>query len=321
MAMIKAIRRFFDAQGFYEVETPALQVMPCADTHIHGFHTEFFGPDLKKQRDFYLHTSPEFEMKKLLVAGLPTIYQICHVFRNGETTRLHSPEFTMLEWYRAHADYNDIMEDCKALLRGIASDLGIREFKSGELACDPFAEWEIISVREAFQKYAGFDLLLGMDDPADFQSYAEEAGVPLVQDSQLDDTFHAFMAHKIEPYLGVGRPTILCDYPNFISSLAKECEKDRRFVERFELYVCGIELANAFSELIDADKQRENFILDMAAKESLYGFTYPVDEDFLKALEYGMPESGGIALGVDRLAMLYAGVDDISKILWSGKPV
>lgn len=320
MVMIRAVRSFFDSKGFYEVETPALQIMPSADMHIHGFHTEYFGPDLQKQRDFYLHTSPEFEMKKLLVAGLPLIYQICKVYRNGESTRRHSPEFTMLEWYRAEADYTDIMNDCVDLLREVSEKLQITALWHQDHSCDPFADWQFLSVAGAFDQYAGINLDDYLDDTASFAAAIRAQGIRVAEGDAWDDLFFRVMAEKIEPYLGMQRPTVLQDYPASMASLSRRKKDNPAYAERFELYICGVELANAFSELTDPAEQRARFHAEMKAKQGLYGFSYPVDEDFLDSLDYGMPESGGIALGLDRLAMLCAGVDDISKVLWSGKP-
>lgn len=314
MKIIKAMREFFDKQGFLEVETPALQTMPCADMHIHGFKTDYFGPDLEKVRDYYLHTSPEFEMKKLMVAGVSDLYQICRVYRNGESTKLHSPEFTMIEWYRAGADYRDIMRDCERLLRATAKAAGITEFVYKDKICNPFDAFERITVAEAFEKYAGIDI-----KAEDLASAARDKGIRVIDADGRDDVFHAIMAEKIEPYLGQGAPTILYDYPVSMACLSKKA-KDERFAERFELYICGVELANAFTELTDAAEQRKRFTEEMEAKDERYGFSYPVDEDFLTALEYGMPEAGGIALGVDRLIMLACGADNIEDVLWTSKP-
>lgn len=319
MKIMRTVREYFDNQGFWEVETPALQTMPCADMHIHGFKTEYFGPDLKKSRDYYLHTSPEFEMKKLLVAGASEIYQICKVYRNGESTKMHSPEFTMLEWYRAGADYRDIMRDCEGLLRAVAKAAEIETFKFGDKVCSPFEAAERLKVSQAFFKYAGIDLNACMDSRDIFANMANKRGVRVIESDQWDDIFHAVMAEKIEPELGQGAPTILYEYPASMACLSKKA-KDERFAERFELYICGVELANAFTELTDAGEQRKRFTEEMAAKKERYGFDYPLDEDFLSALEYGMPEAGGIALGLDRLIMLACGVDNIENVLWTGKP-
>ena len=318
MQIIKSVRSFFEEQGFWEVDTPSLQTMPCADMHIHGFQTEYFGPDLKKQRDYYLHTSPEFEMKKLLVAGCPKIYQICKVFRNAENTKLHSPEFTMLEWYRGGADYKDIMRDCINLVRQASENINLKRFMFDEFSSDPFLEWDIISVADSFEKYAKIPLVI--ESLKGFAEAAESIGVRVAETDKWDDVFHAVMAEKIEPNLGIGAPTILCDYPASMACLSKKKADDSRYAERFELYICGVEIANAFTELTDAKEQRGRFVQEMNDKKELYGISYPLDEDFLEALEHGMPEAGGIALGLDRLIMLACGASNIEDVLWTAKP-
>ncbi len=304
--IIKVLRRFFDAQEFIEVETPALTVCPTIDAHIHAF----------KAGDMYLHTSPEFDMKKLLVAGMPLIYQICHVFRKGEKSKLHSPEFTLLEWYRAGADYNALIDDCVDILREIARTLAIEGYTHMGISSNPFGQWQKISVCEAFKQYVDIDLYNYLNDLHGFSKAANKAGVRVIDSDNWDDIFHAVMAQKIEPYLGIGVPTILYDYPISMAALSRKKPSDQRFAERFELYVCGIELANAFSELTDAGEQRARYDAEMKLKQELYGETYPADEDFFKALEHGMPKSAGIALGVDRLIMLATGAERINDILW-----
>ncbi len=320
MRVIKAVRAFFDDQDFWEVETPILQVCPVMDTHIHAFKTDILGLDLKKERELYLHTSPEFAMKKLMVAGVKDLYQICHVFRNGEGSKLHSPEFTMIEWYRSHADYEDIMDDCVDLLRTIAKKLDISVYSFNGRTADPFKDWQKISVAGAFDEYAAIDLAACLEDRDALAAAASGQGIRVTDTDNWDDIFHAVMAEKIEPYLGIGVPTILYDYPASMASLSRRKPDDPRFAERFELYVCGVELANAFGELTDVKEQRARFIEEMDIKEKLYGERYPIDEEFLDALEYGLPESGGIALGIDRLVMLASGADDIDQVLWTGKP-
>lgn len=316
-AVIKVIRRFFDEKDFDEVETPILQVCPVIDTHIRAFSTDLLGIDGNVQDTLYLHTSPEFAMKKLMVAGLNRIYQICHVFRNAEGSKRHEPEFTMIEWYRTEADYNDIMRDCVDLLRECASAVEIQEYRYKDLVCDPFQEWEKITVCEAFQKYANIDLKKYLEDRDGFKKIVEGLGLHTAEDDAWDDLFFRVMDAKIEPYLGIGRPTFLCDYPISMASLSKKKESDPRFAERFELYVCGIELANAFSELTDADEQLRRYQIEMDDKERLYGERYPLDGEFIEALRHGMPQSGGIALGIDRLVMLATGADDIKDVLWA----
>lgn len=318
--LIKAIRRHFDDTGFYEVETPILQVCPVMDTHIHAFSSDILGLDLQKERTLYLHTSPEFAMKKLMVAGIHNLYQICHVFRNGEGSRLHSAEFTMIEWYRAPGGYHEIMTDCEELLRGCAKHLGITHYRHRGKACDPFAPWQKISVAEAFDHYAGIDLAAFLEDWDGFSAAIAGAGIRVAEDDRWDDLFFRVMAEKIEPFLGMDVPTIIYDYPVCLASLSRRKPEDPRFAERFELYVCGIELANAFGELTDAAEQEKRFHEEMALKNRLYGEQYPVDEDFIEALKFGLPESGGIALGLDRFAMLASNADTIEQVLWAGKP-
>lgn len=297
--IIKAVRAFFDEAGFTHVETLVMQVCPGVDTHIHGFGVE---------GGQYLQTSPEFAMKKLLVAGMEQIYQICPVFRREENTKLHNPEFTMIEWYRSGADYTAIMDDCVALLRS----LNVEMFRFGDKVCDSHQEWEKLSVEEAFKTYAGIEL------PEDLDEFKRIAPVRVIEADHWDDVFHAIMAEKIEPHLGMGVPTILYDYPASMGALARKKPSDPRWAERFELYVCGVELANAFSELTDAAEQRARIEADMKLKREIHGFDYPVDEDFLKALDHGMPETGGIALGLDRLIMLATGAEYIKQVLWNG---
>lgn len=314
--VMRAIRRFFDDQDFAEVETPILQVCPVMDTHIRAFATDLRGVDGEMKETIYLHTSPEFAMKKILVAGMPRIYQICHVFRNAEFSKRHRPEFTMIEWYRAQADYTHIMEDCVGMLRSIAEAVGIRHFTYKDMKCDPFAEWERLSVCEAFQRYAEIDLEQYLDDTDGFREAVRGLGLHTAADDAWDDLFFRVMDDRIEPFLGRERPAFLCDYPVSMASLSRKKPEDSRFAERFELYICGVELGNAFSELTDATEQRKRFEIEMAEKERIYGERYPVDEDFIEALEYGMPESGGIAVGIDRIVMLACGTDDIEKVLW-----
>lgn len=330
MKLISAMREFFEDQGFWPVETPALQPCPGMDAHIHGFKTVLRDMGLRPKKDLYLHTSPEFAMKKLLVAGAEKIYQICSVFRDTEDTRLHSPEFTMIEWYRAHQTYDMIMDDCVNLLCHIAKSLRINSFVYNDFKCDPFCAPVILTVSEAFDQYAGMDLTQFLIDGCDeietqgqterFRSAIKSIGIRVAEDDKWDDLFFRVMADKIEPFLGADSPCILKEYPSNMAALARRKPEDTRFSERFELYVCGVELANAFGELTDPKEQRSRFVAEMAEKQEIYGESYPLDEDFLKALEFGMPESSGIALGVDRLVMLASGASRIKQVLWAGKP-
>ena len=318
--ILAAIRGFFAARGFAEVETPTLQVSPGLEPHLDAFATELRAPG-EPARTRYLHTSPEFAMKKLLAAGMPRIFQLAHVFRNGERSRTHHPEFTMLEWYRAGAGYRDLMADCEGLLRAaLAATDGDRLRWAGR-TCDPAGPFERLSVAEAFHRYCAIDVLATAPDPAapSLELLAEAArplGIAPHAGDEWEDLFFRLFLERIEPHLGIGVPTILYDYPIAMAALARAKPEDARLAERFELYVAGLELANAFGELTDPAVQRARFLADQAKKLRLYGMAYPIDEDFIAALG-DMPESAGIALGVDRLVMLAIGAAHIDEVLWA----
>jgi len=317
-----AVRGFMAERGFVEVDTPALQVSPGQEPHLLAFATELHGVHPDQRCPLHLHTSPEFAMKKLLVAGMPRLYQLAHVFRNGERSATHHPEFTMLEWYRAGASYRDLMTDCMALVRAVALATGCRRFRFRGVDCDPYAEWQVLAVPYAFQAYAGIDLLATAPDPAEpdaalLAAAAARAGVAAHPGDRWEDIFFRVLFERIEPLLGQGVPTILTDYPVSMAALARPKPEDPRLAERFEVYACGLELANAFGELTDPAVQRARFTADMDLQEQLYGRRTPVDEDFLAALDFGLPESAGIALGFDRLVMLCSDAQDIEDVLWA----
>ena len=319
--VLKAGRGYFEAQGFDEVETPALQISPGNEVHLQAFKTELGDPHSTRTHPLYLHTSPEFAMKKLLVAGMPKIFQFARVFRNNERSSRHHPEFTMLEWYRAGAKLDAIMEDCMALVRAAAQAAARTTFSGNGMMCDPFAAWEQITVPEAFERYAGIDLLATAPDPYAPEAVllareAERIGIRVVLGDSWEDIFFRIMGEKIELLLGKDRPTFLRDYPVSMAALARPKKADPQLADRTELYICGYEIANGFDELTDADEQARRFAADMALKERLYGDSFPVDADFIAALRQGMPDSSGIALGFDRLVMLCAGVEQIDDVLW-----
>ncbi|OYU48990.1 MAG: EF-P lysine aminoacylase GenX [Rhizobiales bacterium PAR1] len=310
-----AIRAHLEADGFLEVETGIIQVSPGNETHLHGFATDWIAPG-ENRITGYLHTSPEFAMKKLLSAGEQRIYQFAPVFRGREISRLHSPEFSMLEWYRAGEDYTALMADCAALLR-LASDIGGRKaFSFRGRTCDATAEPERLSVVEAFERHAGISLEPVLTDRDGLAAAARSIGVRIAEDDSWTDIFSRVLSEKIEPDLGSACATILDRYPISEAALARPCPEDPRFAERFELYVCGVELANAFGELTNADEQRQRFEAEMGEKKRLYGERYPLDEDFLAALSH-MPPASGIALGFDRLAMLAAGVERVEDVIFT----
>ena len=312
--IVRAIRRWFEDRDFVEVEAAALQVSPGNEAHLHAFATEIIGPDGSSRR-LYLHTSPEFACKKLLAAGERRIFDLARVWRNRERGPLHHPEFTLLEWYRAEAPYQVLMDDCAGLLRLAAETTGASVFSFRGRSCDPFAEPERITLAEAFDRFAGIDLLANAELGA-LAAAARAAGVRVAADDTWPDVFSKVLVEKIEPRLGDGRPTILCEYPVTEAALARPKASDPRVAERFELYACGVELANAFGELTDPAEQRRRFQAEMTEKARLYGETYPIDEDFLEALAQ-MPEASGAALGLDRLVMLASGAQRIEQVIWT----
>ena len=314
------VRRWLEAEGFVEVDPAALQVSPGNEAHLHGFATEAIGTD-GQARQMYLHTSPEFAMKKLLAAGETRIAAFAHVWRNRERGPLHSPEFTMLEWYRAGEPYEALMGDCAAMLRLAATAAGATQLQYRQHRCDPFAEPERLSVSEAFQHYAKIDLLatLSADGTPDAAALAQQMhanGLRVAVDDTWSDMLSRVLVQSVEPHLGHGRPTILDRYPAAEAALARRTPDDPRLAERFELYACGVELANGFGELTNPAEQRLRFEAEMAEKQRVYGERYPLDEDFLSALAW-MPAASGIALGFDRLVMLATGAPRLDDVLWT----
>ena len=314
-----ALRGWFAARDFVEVETAALQVSPGNETHLHAFATELIGPG-GERRTLFLRTSPEFACKKLLSAGEIRIFDFARVFRNRERGALHHPEFTMLEWYRANESYEILMDDCAALIAETARAAGRKEFSFRGKTINPSAEPERVTVAEAFARYAGIDLLgTTHGDSGDRAALAEAAigaRVATATDDSWGDIFSRILAERVEPHLGIGRATILYEYPQPLAALARAKAGSDKVAERFELYACGVELANAFGELTDVTEQRLRFERAMAQKERIHGERYPVDDDFIEALEH-MPQACGIALGFDRLVMLATGAQHIDQVTWT----
>jgi lysyl-tRNA synthetase class 2 len=318
-AIKAALRGHFEQDGFVEVDTPILQISPGNETHIGAFATALVGAD-GRSAPMYLHTSPEFACKKLLAAGLTRLFTFAPVFRNGERGRLHHPEFTMLEWYRAEALLERLIEDCAALLRRVADAAGARLFQHRDAVADPRATPEILTVVDAFGRYAGIDLAAMLPDERDgfdrLVAATEGLGLRVASDDTWSDLFSKIVSFAVEPKLGIGRATVLIRYPASEAALARLCTDDARFAERFELYACGVEIANAFGELRDPAEQRRRFETAEAERERIYGTSYPLDEDFLAALA-AMPDACGIALGFDRLVMLATGARRIEDVLWA----
>jgi lysyl-tRNA synthetase class 2 len=313
-----AFRQWFTAQGFLEVETSVLQVSPGNETHLHAFSTEAIGLDDSRQ-PLYLRTSPEFAAKKLLAAGETRIVDFARVFRNREAGRMHAPEFTMVEWYRAGEPYAQLFEDVAMLIELAAEVTGRTTITWRGRSADPFATPVRLTVAEAFARHAGIDLLATLDGAEGnltrLRAAAEAAGVASATDDTWSDIFSRVLVARIEPELGNGRASILTEYPVVEAALARPSPHDPRVAERFELYLCGVELANGFGELTNPIEQRRRFEADMAEKQRLYGERYPIDEDFLAALAH-MPEASGVALGFDRLVMLATGAERIDQVQW-----
>lgn len=317
-AITGALRGFFAEQGFVEVETSVLQVSPGNETHLHAPGTEIVRPDGSRARR-YLRTSPEFACKKLLAAGEERIFEFARVFRDRERGDLHLPEFTMLEWYRARAPYDAIMADTVVVIARAAQATGIGTFSFRGRTADPFAEPELLTVAGAFECFAGIDLLSTISGgEGNRAALAAAAGgkVRIAEDDTWSDIFSKVLVEHVEPHLGQGRLTILFEYPSPEAALARVKADDPRVAERFEVYACGVELANGFGELTDAEEQRKRFTESMAEKQRRYGAAYPLDEDFLAAVA-AMPEASGVALGFDRLVMLASGATRIDQVVWT----
>lgn len=281
--IIRKIRQFFSERGYLEVETPHRIPAPAPESHI----------DAVPSGKWFLHTSPELCMKRMLTAGYEKIFQICRCWREGERGSQHIPEFTLLEWYRVRSDYLALMDECEALIQSLAVEIGLEERMTyGDHNVLLTSPWERITVEEAFNRYAKIS--------------AKEA--------LKQDLFDELMVGEIEPRLGTKTPTFIYDYPSERRSLARLKKEDPTVAERFELYLGGLEIANAFSELIDTEEQRKVFQLEMETRRLLGKKVYPMPERFLTELEK-IPPSAGIALGVDRLVMVLLNATKIDEVI------
>jgi lysyl-tRNA synthetase class 2 len=314
-----ALRAWFASRGFVEVDPAILQASPGNEAHLHAFATELKAVDGTSLGRLYLHTSPEFACKKLLAAGETRLFAFAHVFRNRERGALHHPEFTMLEWYRVNEPYEALMDDCAELLALAAEAGGTGGLSWRGRVVDPNAPLERLTMADAFARFASIDLLATMNaaggtDRNALAAAVRATGSRVAADDSWADLFSRVLVERIEPRLG--RATILCEYPVAEAALARPKPGDPRVAERFELYACGVEVANGFGELTDFVEQRRRFAADMDLKQRLYGERYPLDEDFLAALA-AMPPASGIALGFDRLVVLATGAPSIEHVLWA----
>ena len=305
--LTQAVRAFFDARGYVEVETPYAVAAPGEEVHLRAFATTREHPDGTIE-PLWLHTSPELAMKRLLVGGAGPIFQLARVWRNGEGGVLHAAEFTMLEWYRPGAGMTALMEETEALLRAVLAPVATCRGVATDLS-----RFERLSVAEAFARHVGADVLASAEDAP---ALAAASGARLREGETWEDLFFRLLLERIEPHLGRVHPTFLTHWPAAQAALARRDPADPRVAERFELFVCGIELANAFVELTDPVEQRARFVADRARRHAASGPDWPLDEDFLAALTHGMPPAAGIALGFDRLAMIAAGADRIGQVRW-----
>lgn len=307
--LTQATRAFFTARGFSEVETPCAVPVPGEEVHLRTFATIREATDGTRQK-LWLHTSPEFAMKKLLVAGAGKIFQLARVWRNAEGSALHAHEFTMLEWYQPGLSFTGLMDQTEEFLRAVLPPIVTARGITTSLE-----HFDRLTVAEAFLQYVGADILATAGNA---EALAAQAGTKLRENETWEDLFFRLLLERIEPNLGRARPTFLTHWPAAQAALARRDPADPRVAERFELFVCGIELANAFHELTDPTEQRARFTEDRARRHAIHGDDWPLDEDFLAALAHGMPASSGIALGFDRLAMLASGADRIGQVLWLG---
>ncbi len=313
---IKLIRNFFEHLGFLEVETPSLVKCAGMEPHLFGFESDWVGPDNSFTRHYHMPTSPEFHMKQLLMLGYEKIFQLARSYRNREYSPTHQPEFIMLEWYRAYAPYEKLMDDMEHLAYFLQKEINgspVLKYHGCEIDLTP--PWNRISVKEIFQKKLNIDLSI-VQNGADLVQQASAAGYRYLNgDENFEDAFFKLFLTEIELKLGWDKPCILYDYPFEMAALSRRKPGDKRFCERFEAYIAGIELANAFGELNNAREQRKRFEEMAREKKAIYGYEYAPDPDFLEGLEFGMPPSSGIALGVERLIMLILGEKSINELI------
>jgi lysyl-tRNA synthetase class 2 len=319
-AIAYGVREYFATRGFTEVDTGMLQISPGNETHIHALAVDVRDPEGTRARR-YLHTSPEFAMKKLLAAGETKIFSLAHVFRDREEGDLHAREFTMLEWYRVGDSYEEVIEDCLNLARLAVEKAGSSMLRYRQCTADPSSPVRRLAMAEAFSRYASIDLLStcredGATDREALADAARRAGLAVRDGDGWSDIFSRLLVSLIEPALAREGLCVLQAYPRAESALSAVNRDDPRIADRFELYGCGVELANGFRELTDPREQRRRFEAQMAEKSRIYGERYPLDEDFLDALSV-MPEASGVALGFDRLVMLATAAPDIHHVIWT----
>ncbi len=313
--IIKLIREFFWSQNFVETDTPIAVKLASQEPYLNPISINIHDPH-GQQTGLYLRTSPEYSLKKLLAAGYEKIFEIGKCFRDFESFGgNHNTEFTMLEWYRSPGTYQEIMDDTENLFKYIENKLEINKVRNRQMEIPIDGKWDRMSVKEIWQKY----LQVNLDDYLEtekLRNLAVERGFSTDGDDAYEDIFYKIFLNEIEPHLGIEKPIFIYDYPAQMCSLSKLCERDSRYAERFELYVGGLELANAFGELTDATEQERKLEEDKEKRKQLGKPVWPVDKDFIAALKSGMAPAGGIALGVDRMVVLFTGAKDINEVIF-----
>ena len=315
LEIVKYLREFFYSEKFREVDTPIMIDLPGQEPYLYPISTIVHGVDGQEKKK-YLQTSPEYAMKKLLGAGFGNIFQICKCFRDYEgESGLHNTEFTMVEWYRKDGSLSDIMDDGEKMFKFIAEKLSVSEFSYKDCKTDIFTKWDRISMKELWKQYLDVDL----DQLLDVNSMsvlAKKLGYDITAEYSYEDVFYKIFLNKIEPFLGKDRPIFVYDYPSSMCSLSKQCTSDPRYSERFELYICGVEIANAFGELTELDKQKKLLEQDRNKRGQLGKDVFAIDNEFLDALDEIEQSCAGIALGVDRMVLLLTQADDIKEVIF-----
>jgi len=314
--VIKEVRSFFDERKFHEVETPILIGNPPAESYIDVFQTTLLDRT-RKGTPAYLSTSPEVALKKLMTAGIGNCYSITKSFRNTEMqSNTHNPEFTILEWYRVNTQYKTIMDDCETLLLSINKTLGDGNIlKYQGKSFDLSKKWERISVKDAFLRWANVDLL-EFFEMEKAKKICAKKGYTVASKNTWEELYNQIYLNEIEPHLGVDTPTVIYEFPGSMAALARKKPSDPRFAERFEFYIAGLELGDCYGELTNWKEQEMRFQEELKELKRLGKTTYDYDNDFIHALKEGMPESSGIAVGIDRLVMLFANVTNIADTMF-----
>ncbi|OGG26901.1 EF-P lysine aminoacylase GenX [Candidatus Gottesmanbacteria bacterium RIFCSPLOWO2_01_FULL_39_12b] len=314
--IIDAVREYFKLEKFHEVETPLLVPSVIPESYLENFTTILFDRR-RRRKKMFLTASPESSLKKIIVAGLGNCFEITRSFRNGETdSLLHSPEFTILEWYRVGADYKEIMKDCENLFNKISINLGINNsnISYGNTKIDLAPPWEKITVSKALKKYAmvDFDDITGINSLKRIKKIATDKGYNVSKNNTWEVTFNQIFLNEVEPHLGTnGRPTIIYDYPAILAALAKLKKDDPRLAQRFELYIAGLELGDCYTELTDWKEQNYRFKNELKLIRKSNKNKVVQDDTLIKALKRGLPDCSGMAMGIDRVVMLFGDIKDI----------